>query len=425
MVFKFKHSLFLLGFLTQCAFAQTKDVAIVGAHIETGDGKVIASGTILIHDGKIVAVGDSVALPSDVDTIDGKGLYVYPGFIDAYSTQGLKLPDAPFAGTPPDTRTTAPATMWHANKRGIRADVVAAKCLDLADRIKDSYAMGITTALITSGTGSVRGIATVVDYIGKGNVLLPAAAGELALRGGGGGGGGGGGYPGTLFGVTALTRQVLIDAQAYAADPNPKKDQGLENLRPLVTGQIPAIFLADSAREIVRATKMADEFGFKLIIEGGREAYRGIEPLKAKHIPVILSVDVADAPSKKPETGVDATPQEVLDERYDTWVEHSLNPKALNDAGIPLAFSLGSGFADYLKGIRKIVSAGLPRDAALKAMTSGAASILGVGDKVGTIEPGKLANLTIMTGDFLDDKSAIQMVIVEGTKIDLKKGGAK
>ena len=95
--------------------------------------------------------------------------------------------------------------------------MVAANCLDIADRMKESYAAGITTALLTSGSGEVRGIASVVDYTGKGNVLVTSAAGELALRGGGGGGGGGG-YPGTLFGITALLRQVLIDAQAYAAE---------------------------------------------------------------------------------------------------------------------------------------------------------------------------------------------------------------
>jgi len=108
MVFKFKQSLFLLGFLAPCAFGQTKDLAIVGAHIETGDGKVIASGTILIHDGKITAVGESVSVPNDIETIDGKGLYVYPGFIDAYSTQGLKLPDPPSGGTAPDSRNSPP-----------------------------------------------------------------------------------------------------------------------------------------------------------------------------------------------------------------------------------------------------------------------------------------------------------------------------
>ena len=140
---------------------------------------------------------------------------------------------------------------------------------------------------------------------------------------------------------------------------------------------------------------------------------------------MILSLDVADAPSKTVEKGENATPQEVLNERYDLWLERSKNPKVLSDAGVPLAFSLGNGFADYLKGVRKLVAAGLPKDAALQAMTSGAAAILGVSDKVGTIEVGKLANLVFLTGDFIDDKSTVQGLIVEGAQIDIKKGTVK
>jgi hypothetical protein len=424
MVFKFKQSLFLLGLLAPAAFAQTKDLAIVGAHIELGNGKSIASGTIFIHDGKIASVGESVVLPDGITTIDAKGQYVYPGFINAYCTQGLHLPDVPSAGPAPDTRNSAPPTMWHSNKRGIRSDVLAAKCLDIADQLRDAYGMGITTALLSSGSGSVRGIGSVIDYLGKGSVLLSSAAGDLALRGGGGGGGGGGGYPGTLFGVTALTRQVIIDAQAYAADPTAKKDTSFENLKPMVTGQIPTIFTADTARELVRAKRITDEFNLKLIINGGREAYREIDWIKANKTPVILSLDVTDAPSKTPEKGSD-TPQEVLNDRYDIWVEHSKNPKVLSDAGVPLAFSLGNGFADYLKGVRKLVTAGLPKDVALQAMTSGAATILGVSDKVGTIEIGKLANLVFLSGDFLDDKTTVQGLIIEGAQMDIKKGTVK
>ena len=424
MVFKFKQSLFLLGLLAPGAYSQTKDLAIVGAHIELGNGKSIASGTIYIHDGKIASVGETVVLPDGIATVNAKGQFVYPGFINAYCTQGLRLPDVPSAGPAPDTRNTAPATMWHSNKRGIRADVLAAKCLDIADQLRDNYGMGITTALLSSGSGSVRGIGSVIDYLGKGSVVLTSAAGDLALRGGGGGGGGGG-YPGTLFGVTALTRQVIIDAQSYAADPTAKKDPSFDNLKPMVTGKIPTIFTADTARELVRAKRITDEFGLKLIVNGGREAYREIDWIKANKVPVILSLDVADAPSKTVEKGENATPQEVLNERYDLWLERSKNPKVLSDAGVPLAFSLGNGFADYLKGVRKLVAAGLPKDAALQAMTSGAAAILGVSDKVGTIEVGKLANLVFLTGDFIDDKSTVQGLIVEGAQIDIKKGTVK
>ena len=424
MAIRFKLLGLAMGLVATAAHAQSKDVVIQNAHIDVGDGTVIAVGAIVIHDGKISGVGANLEVPPDAQFIDGKGWYIYPGFIDAYSTQGLKLPDPPSPGTPPDIRNTAPATMWHANKKGIRTDIVASKCLDLADRLKDSYGMGVTTALLTSGNGSIRGTAAVVDISGVGNILVPNAGEEIALKGGFGGGGAGG-YPGTLFGTTALVRQVLADAQTYSATEPAKKDPVYENLKPLVTGQVPAIFVADTAREIVRASRIADEFNLKVIVSGGREAYRELDLLKAKSIPVILNVDVSEAPSVKPETGVDATPTAVLEDRYDIWLEKSKNPKALVDAGISIAFSVGSGFGDYLSGIRKMVSQGLPKEAALKGMTSGAASILGVSDKVGTIATGKLANLVILNGDFIDSKSAIQTVFVEGKRIDLKKGGNK
>ena len=424
MAFKFRYSVLALALVASAAHAQSKDVVINGAHIEVGDGTVIANGSIVIHDGKITAVGTDVVAPSGADVIDGKGFYVFPGFIDAYSTRGLKLPDAPSSGPLPDSRNTAPATMFHANRKGIRADILASKCLDLSDRLKDSYGMGVTTTLLSSGSGSIRGTASAVDLTSSGNVLAPTVAEEIALKGGFGGGGGGG-YPGTLFGVTALVRQVLADAQTYAASDQTKKDPTYENLRPLVTGQIPAMFAADTAREIVRASRIADEFGLKLMVVGAREGYRELDLLKSKSVPVILNLDVTDAPSRKAETGVDATPQAVLEDRYNIWLEHSKNAKTLSDAGVPIAFSLGASFADYLQGVRKIVAQGLPRDAALKAMTSGAATILGVADKVGTVQPGKFANLVILNGDFVDEKSAIQTVFVEGKRIDLKKGGSK
>ena len=421
MAFKFQHSFLLFGLLSPGAMSQTKDLAIVGAHIETGDGKVFSTGVITIHNGKIASVSESTQVPDNTTVIDGRGLFVYPGFIDGYSTSGLKLPDLPASGTAPDSRTTAPASMWHGNRQGIRADVVAAKCLDVADRQKENFSMGITTAVLCSGSGSIRGIGSVVDYTSKGAVLSANAVGEISLRGGGGGRG----YPGTLFGATALARQIIIDAKSYAANPPAKKDPGFENLKPLVTGQIPAYFSAETARDLVRARRFADEFGMKLIINGGREAYRELGWIKDRKVPIVLSVDVPDAPTKKMDTAPDATPQEVLDERYAQWEETSKNPKVLSEAEVPMAFGLGGGFGDYLKGVRKIVAAGLPREAALKAMTLGAAQIFGVADVTGSIQPGKLANLVILTGDFLDDKSVVKTVITEGTVVEVKKGGAK
>ncbi|HVT12450.1 MAG TPA: amidohydrolase family protein [Fimbriimonadaceae bacterium] len=415
-------------FSIECGFGQTKPVAIVNARIETGDGKVIPSGVVVIRDGKIVSVSEMPGNTAGDDILDAKGKTLYPGFIDGYSTRGLKLPDAPSSGSAPDSLNTAPPTMWHGNRKGIRFDVVAGKCLDLADELKDNYAQGITTALLSSGAGTIRGIASIVTYTDKGDVLVPSEAAEISIRGGGFGGGGGGGYPGSLLGIIALTRQILFDAQQYAQFPPEKKDDGFENLKPLMTKQIPALFNADTDRDIVRCGHLADEFGFKEMVCMARDAYKQIDTLKAHNAAVMASIDLGDEPSVKPPDNPtsDSAPPEVLAETHQNWVERSQNVSKLIAAGIPVAFSsTGASLGDFLKNVRKLIAAGVSRQDALKCLTSGAATILGVADKIGTIEAGKQANLVLMTGDFADANSEVDTVFVEGKLIKVKKEAGK
>ena len=407
-----------ITFLCQgVCLAQTGSLAIIGARIECGDGKVIENGCVVVRDGRITFVGEKPTATDQATLIDGKGLVVYPGFINGYSSDGLKIPDQPSYGSPPDARTTAPATMWHGNRKGVRADILAAKCLDVKSELSSNYTQGITTALLSSGIGTIRGTAAVVDYSSAGTVVQPAVGTELSFRSGSGAG-----YPGTLFGVIAVLRQTLADAQTYASDPAAKKDVNYDNLKPLVTHQIPAFFFADSAREIARASRLCDEFGLKVDIVSGKEAYRDIYLIKSKSLPVIVNIDPGFEPSVKVDTSPGSAPQEILNERHDLWVEHTQNVKKLNDAGVTYAFCTGtSSLSDFLANVRKLVTGGLPKEAALKALTSGAATILGVSDQVGTIEVGKRANLVIMSGDFADAKSEVVSVVVDGAKVDVKK----
>ncbi len=430
---------------------QGGEIAIVGARVEIGDGQVLNNGTVVVRGSQIVLVGEGLPAPQGATVVDGKGLTVYPGFIDAYSTSGLNLPDPlPSGKDIPDTQTTAPATMWHENRKNIRADVKAAKALSLKGPFKEQYGQGITSVLVSSGTGSLAGTAAFVELTDTPKALAPDVAQEIVLRSGGGRFGGddhaggahqddmAGGqgrrsqtddatptyaYPGTLFGIYGLMRQTLSDAQYYAKQDKPKPDATYDGLVPLVTGRMPALFTLSNARDIARAGHLADEFGFKMIVNGAPDAYRMVDVLKRHDAPVIVSLDLPDEPRRTASTEPDSTPPRVLQDRYDAWKERMGNAKALNAAGIPLAFRSGSG--GYLTGVRKLVAAGLPRDAALKAMTGGAASIFGVGGQLGSITVGKTANLVLMTGDFADDKSTVTATLVEGALHDLKKEPAK
>ena len=214
-------------------------------------------------------MGAGLATPAGAKIVEGKGLTVYPGFIDAYSTSGLKLPEPlPSGKDLPDTTNTAPATMWHENRKGIRSDLKAASLLDKDASFADRVAQGVTAVLLSSGNGSLAGTAALVELSAVPKVLVADAAEEFVFRGGGRFGGAededmAGGqrrnqadttpsypYPGTLFGVFGLTRQTLWDAKAYAAEAKPKADPTYDGLRPLVTGRMPALFTMNTAREI-------------------------------------------------------------------------------------------------------------------------------------------------------------------------------
>jgi Amidohydrolase family len=402
-----------------------KDLVIVDTRIEVGNGTVIPKGSIWIHEGKVAGVAESLSIPPKAEVIQGTGLTAYPGFIDAYTTNGLKLPDAPTSGTAPESRSTAPTSMWHGNRKGIRSDILASKCLELKDQLSDAYSQGIITAVISPGTGTVRGTATLVDYLGKGQVLVPELGEELSFRSGSGTGTSQG-YPSTLFATVALLRQTLADAQYFAAQSSPPKDVALSNLVPLVTKKSPALFIANTQRELVRASRIADEFDLKWWVVGGTEAYRDIPLLKSKGLSVLVNMDPGLEPSIKPETTPGAAPKAILVEKHDLWVERGFNVKKLDEAGVPYALSThGTGSSDFLKNVRKVVSSGVSRQHVLQAITSGSAQILGVSDQVGTIEVGKLGNVVLMSGPFEEEKSKVMSVVVEGNRIEVTKGTPK
>jgi hypothetical protein len=275
-------------------------IVIQSARIEVGNGQVIPVGNIVIQDDKIVAVGPDVQVPAGATVINGAGLTVYPGFIDAYSTSGLKLPTPLASGTKqPDTRNTAPATMWKENRRGNRADVKAVMHLDLKAPYGDRHENGVTSLLLSSGDGTISGMAGIVNLGAEPKVLSGEVATEINFRSSGGFRGGdemAGGqgrqqapaadpgytYPQTPFGVFALLRQTLYDAKTYAAKTPSKADPSYEGLKPLVTGKVPALYTIANSRDIARAARYAEEFGYKFIVNGGIDTYRMIPTLK-KH----------------------------------------------------------------------------------------------------------------------------------------------
>ena len=410
--------------------ADTPNVfAIRGARIVTAAGAPIDSGTVVIRRGVIDAVGANVAVPADADVIDGAGLTVYPGLIDLGNTRAA---DQPPPQLPQNLRTSAEVERW---KRGQilkpQARAADAVKVDEADLTRLA-STGITTVLalpsgdVISGQSALVNIAAPPDDPQIGNVVesrrgLIVVKSPVALhvsfpnqpRAGANNS-----YPQSLMGVIAFVRQAFVDAQHYAIAKT--DDPALEALQPFVARSLPVAFEANKPREILRALNMAKELKLDPIIVGGRGALDAAADLRGQHVRVIYSLNFPQRPRA---LAPDADePIEALRER----AEAPKTPGGLAKAGVTFAFeSAGlSDPKDFVKNAAKAVKAGLAEDAAVRALTIDAATIAGVGDRLGSIEKGKAANLVVADGNLFDERTKITRVFVAGRSVPLEPAAA-
>src|SRR6185369_6273902 len=235
-------------------------------------------------------------------------------------------------------------------------------------------------------------------------------------------------YPGSLLGVFSTLRQMMLDAQRYRdamaiyersprGTRRPDTDRSLAALVPVIEGKMPVVMLANSEREITRALDLANEFKLRLIIAGGRESDRLTDRLVKQNVPVLLSLNLprrttAAMPEADPE------PMRVLRER----VEAQQTAGKLARAGVRFAFESGSltNISDLMTNVGRVIENGLPATDALRAFTIWPAEILGVENQLGSIETGKIANLTVTRGDLFDRNSRVVHVFIDGRPVDLR-----
>lgn len=407
--------------------------AITNARIVPVSSPPIEKGTIVIRDGIIAAVGATVAAPGDARIVDGTGLTVYPGLIDSYTALGLGDASAAGAagrggrGGASAAGSTAPRTaLLSNNPPGLQPENTAVELLrNDPDAFAGPQSAGITAALTAPQTGIYMGQSALIDLGGREAsdlvVKSPVAlhVGFTPLRNGG--------YPNSLLGVFAALRQSLLDAQhyrdvaaAYAKNPRgmkrPEFDPSLDALQPVIARQLPVVMLADSKREIERALDLAKEFNLKVIIAGGAEAYTLADRLKAENVPVLLSVDYPKRAPQAPDA--DPEPLRVLRER----VEAPKSAGRLEKAGVRFALESGNitTWADLTTNVQRAVENGLSPDQALKALTWQAADILGASDRLGSIEAGKIANLTITRGDLFDRGGRVSQLFIDGLPVAVR-----
>ncbi|HYK21523.1 MAG TPA: amidohydrolase family protein [Pyrinomonadaceae bacterium] len=392
--------------------------AIRNARIVTVTGPDIENGTVVIRDGKIDAVGTNVTVPAGAQTIDGHGLSVYPGMIDAGTNMGLvEVPQGANG-----TVDTSEVGDLNPNAQAIIA------VNPHSAHIAVTRLEGITTTLTAPTGGLISGQAALINLLGtspKEMALVPEAALVINYPRIGGGGGGFGGFqqqPANLTETLAANerqveqlRKILRDAEAYgraqdayAKDkslPRPDRNVVLESLVPYVRGEQPVIFRADREAEIRGALRFAEEMKLKPIILGGDDAWKVASLLKEKNVPVIL-------------TGIFSLPNRE-DDFYDVLYEQ---PAKLQQAGVRFCISTGDPGAEVrnLPLYAGMAAAfGLSKADAVKAVTLYPAQILNVADRLGSIEVGKMANLVVTDGDLLEIRSHIKYLFIDGRPVVL------
>lgn len=423
----------LLGSVGKSSFGQTPSVyAIKDARIVTVTGPVISKGTVVFRDGIITAVGENVPIPPEARVIEGSGLTVYPGLFDTQTDLGL--PSASQApGARPGAAPTQPAqAQAQAQQPAIphtQPEWSAARHLQLGgQRFESVRSAGITTALVIPPRGIFIGQSALINMAGetpqRAVVKSPVALhiGFTPM-----GGGLGGRFPGSLMGVFAHIRQTLLDAQhygqhweAYRRNPRglerPEYNEVLEALQPVVRGELPVVFHVNSESEIRRAIRLAEEFNLKFILSGAIEAYKAVDVLREKRVPLLVSVNFPERPrDADPEAD---EPLRVLRLR----AEAPQNAARLHRAGLKFAFHSGglSNPRDYIRNVARAVQAGLPEEVALRALTIHAAEILGVGEQLGSIEVGKIANLIVTDGNLFEERTRIRYLFIDGRQIELR-----
>ncbi len=394
----------------QCTLAEFETpVALTNVKIVTGSGLTIESGTIVIGEGRIVAVGATLEIPADARQLDMAGLIAYPGFIDAHSHLGIADKEriaeerTRLEGVNPDPVEQAETLTREAGRRGIRSDLRGADLYVVDAKASESMRReGFTAALVAPRDGIFSGTSDLIELGDKPlrrSVLAKRVAQHASFTVGEPGE-----YPRTILGVFAVFRQTLLDARWHAKllkwherHPNDGEtlasDAGLDALQPILSRSQPVILAANTENEIRRALDLGKEFGLSIIISGGKEAWKLADRIKAERVPLIVSLKFDDEPeygkkkaaakdSEKPIQPAESKktepvkqtdiyePLKVRQEKRRLWEELVANALRLHEAGIPFALTTRDfkNAADFTKNLRMVIEKGLPMDAAVAAL---------------------------------------------------------
>ena len=396
--------------------------AVKDARIVTLTGPPLEKGTVIVRDGLIEAVGAEISVPKDAEVIDGAKLTVYPGLTDGLGQALLKLPEDKI------DQSRISSGQFTEKDRGITPGLSAFDYVNLGKAVLEKYhRLGFTAGQVMPDRGLLTGRsalfcfgdpdknkAVLLKDVGLGIGYSPS---NFAA------------YPNSLMGVRAYLKQALTDATYYEqaksrwlkelkGQTRPDHNPTLEILADYAAARKPVIFLCRNQHDIRRSLALAAEYELAYFIADlGGEAFEVIPELKKAAARVLCTVAF-----KAP--GSSGYAQQGKAERARAEKEiYPKNPARLAEAGIPFAFSsLGTDDPKtFTEGIMKAVEAGLPADKAIEALTRTPAVFFRLDRALGTIEPGKIANLVATEGGLLTKEAKVRYAFADGAKFDFKE----
>ena len=393
--------------------------AFINATIVKDPQTTLTNATLIIKQGKIVAVGTNIAVPKDAAVLDCKGKYIYPSFIDLFSDYGIPpvVPGKADYSKYQNISNTKGAYGWN---QALKPETDASKLFGSNnDKAKDLRNIGFGTVVSHQQDGIARGTGTLVTLGNdKENFLMikDRAATFYSFNKGTSTQD----YPNSLMGEIALLRQTYLDAQWYKTKP---ATEGINiSLQSWNDNQnLPQIFEASDKWNDLRAVKIANEFAVQYIIKAGGNEYERMDEMRASKASFILPVNFPLAIDLEDANDARVVALSVMKH----WEMAPLQPGVFEKAGINFALTT-SGLktsADFLGNLRKAIENGLTANKALEALTKTPATLIGVYDKVGSIDPGKLANFLITSGPIFDEKTIFYQNWVQGKKYAITENG--
>lgn len=383
------------------AFLLAQTIAITGGTVYPVSGPKIENATVLIRDGRIAAVGTNVAVPAGATRIDATGKWITPGLIDGGGQMGL----------------TEIGAVQNTNEAGVRDSAVAAS-FNVLEGINPASALipvtrieGITTTLAVPSGDFVRGQAVLIDLDGRTveAMVIKSPAGMVVNLNEDSKGAG----AGSRAGATARLRRVLTDARIYAQrrndyqraqiQPLAASAADLEALQPVLRGELPMIAVANRRSDIETVLRIAREFKLRVILAGGAEGWMIADQIAAAGVPVLLQA-------------MDNIPT------YDGLGVRYENAGLLAKAGVKVV--LMETDTHNSRNLRQqggnAVAYGMSWDQAFRSVTLTSAEVFGVADRYGSLEPGKVANVVVWSGDPFEFSTGVEHVFIRGRDIPLR-----